>query len=48
MNNGIWRYIAIATLGICGGLLTGQYTPNRSLVTKDDLQPLVAHQQQMD
>lgn len=46
--NEIWKYVAISALSLCAGLLTGQYMPNRNLVTKDDLQPLMEHQQQTD
>ncbi len=37
MNGGIWKYIAICSLSALGGLITGQFMPNRSVVTSDQL-----------
>lgn len=34
----IWKYIAISALGIIGGMLTNQISPNRNIVTADQLE----------
>lgn len=36
--DGVWKYIAIAALGLCAGLIEGQLTPNRNIVTQDEFQ----------
>lgn len=33
-----WKYLAIGALGMIGGMFSGQYTPNRNIVTVDQLQ----------
>ena len=33
----VWQWIAIAALGIIGGMLEGQFQPNRNVVTVDQL-----------
>lgn len=33
----VWKWIAICALGIIGGLLEGQFNPNRNVVTVDQL-----------
>lgn len=42
MRDNAWRYVAIAVIGILGGLVTGQFVPNRNIVTADQLAPLTA------
>jgi TolA-binding protein len=32
-----WKYVAIASLSVCLGIIEGQFTPNRNLVTQDQL-----------
>lgn len=41
----VWRYIAICSFGIIAGLLTGQYNPNRNLVTVDQMNLALAPMQ---
>lgn len=41
----VWRYIAIGSFGIIAGLLTGQYNPNRNLVTVDQMNSALAPMQ---
>ena len=41
----VWRYIAICSLCIIAGLLTGQYNPNRNLVTVDQMNSALAPMQ---
>lgn len=36
-GNNIWKYIAISAVSALGGLLTGQFIPNRSIVTTTEL-----------
>ena len=38
--NGAWKYIAIVSVSVLGGLLTGQFIPNRNLVTREDIAPI--------
>lgn len=49
MNGGIWKYIALCSLSALGGLITGQFMPNRNVVTNDqmheELVPIVTAQQ---
>lgn len=33
----VWKWIAIAALGVIGGMLEGQFIPNRNIVTTDQL-----------
>jgi len=40
--SGVWKWIAIAALGIIGGMLEGQFQPNRNIITKEDLSPIQA------
>ncbi len=48
MNGGVWKYIAICALSALGGLITGQFMPNRNVVTNDQMDaklvPLIAAQ----
>jgi hypothetical protein len=33
----VWRMVAIAFMGMCLGILEGQFVPNRNIVTQDQL-----------
>lgn len=33
----VWKWIAICALGVIGGMLEGQFNPNRNVVTVDQL-----------
>lgn len=37
MNGGTWKYIAIVSVSLIIGMFTGEYNPNRNIVTNDSM-----------
>jgi hypothetical protein len=42
VNGGMWKYIALCAISLTVGLITGQYNPNRSIVTSDSMDAKLA------
>lgn len=33
----VWKYVAIAAMSLCAGIMEGQVVPNRNIVTQDQI-----------
>jgi hypothetical protein len=42
----VWKWIAVTSLALLTGFISGQYVPNRNIVVRDDLITVVREQKE--